>query len=445
MARNRKLISAKIAVGMAVVPALIYAYRLGPDPGHTGAPGDQTCAISGCHVGTALNGGGGNVTLTSAAGTTYTPGQQQTLTITITDSKAKIYGFQMTARLDSNPTGGQAGDFIAGAQQMVLCARGDLKPNGKLCPANESIEFIEHNQPFTSNTINVTWTPPSSDAGSVTLYVAVNAANNDNTNFGDHIYTTQLTLSPPSSGGGTPPSIASGGVQSAGAFSAKAGVAPGTWVEIYGSNLSTSTRGWTGSDFNNGNAPTSLDGVSVTIGGKSAYVAYISPNQVNVQAPDGIPIGAGVPLVLTNSAGQTAPYALETASVAPALLAPGQTPFNVNGKQFVAAQMSDASFGGIPSHAAKPGDIVTLYGIGFGPVSPTTGAGVLAGGPTSLVNQVTILFNQTPAQVSYAGLAPGLVGLYQFNVKVPDVTPGDYQIKLNGAPFSQTIFISVGQ
>jgi hypothetical protein len=55
-------------------------------PRYTGAPGDSTCANAGCHTGTALNGGGGNVQLTSSAGTSYTPGQQQTLTITITDS-----------------------------------------------------------------------------------------------------------------------------------------------------------------------------------------------------------------------------------------------------------------------------------------------------------------------------------------------------------------------
>jgi hypothetical protein len=119
----------KILAGLTfvIIPALLYSYASGPDPRHSGAPGDQTCAQSGCHTGTSLNGGGGNVQLTSSTGTTYTPSQQQTLTITITDSKAKTYGFQMTARLDSNGTNGQAGNFTAGLQQIVVCDNGGLK------------------------------------------------------------------------------------------------------------------------------------------------------------------------------------------------------------------------------------------------------------------------------------------------------------------------------
>src|SRR5205823_13473802 len=94
------------AVAGAAVPAILFSYATGPDPRHSGAPGDQTCAQSGCHTGTSLNGGGGSVQLSSSTGATYTPGQQQTFTITITDSKARAYGFQMSARLDSSPSNG---------------------------------------------------------------------------------------------------------------------------------------------------------------------------------------------------------------------------------------------------------------------------------------------------------------------------------------------------
>src|SRR5260370_34638752 len=116
MTKDKRLLIVKIVVAIAIVPVLIHAYATGPDPRHTGAPGDQTCAISGCHVGTALNGGGESVQLTSSTGTTYTPGQPQTFTIAITDSKAKVYGFQMSARTASNPTTGQSGDVTAAPQ-----------------------------------------------------------------------------------------------------------------------------------------------------------------------------------------------------------------------------------------------------------------------------------------------------------------------------------------
>src|SRR5205823_5133041 len=98
----------------------------------------------------------------SSAGASYTPGQQQTLTITITDSKSKVYGFQATARPDSDSSKGQAGDFTAGTQQQVICDNGGIK-SASGCAANSPVQFIEHNRPFGTNAINVTWTAPPSD------------------------------------------------------------------------------------------------------------------------------------------------------------------------------------------------------------------------------------------------------------------------------------------
>ncbi len=77
-------------------------------------------------------------------------------------------------------------------------------------------------------------------------------------------------------------------VVSASAFGGFASVAPGSWVEIYGSDLAPDTRGWTGADFNGNNAPIALDGVSVSIGTQAAFVDYISPTQVNAQLPSNI-------------------------------------------------------------------------------------------------------------------------------------------------------------
>src|SRR5579871_6662594 len=103
MIRKSPKIATTVICGL--VPALLYSYSSGPDPRYTGAPGDSTCVE--CHTGTALNAGGGSVQLTSSAGANYTPGQQQTLTITITDSAARVYGFQATARPDSKSASGQ--------------------------------------------------------------------------------------------------------------------------------------------------------------------------------------------------------------------------------------------------------------------------------------------------------------------------------------------------
>ena len=166
MQKNTKIIAAKIVVGLAVIPIVVFSHANGPDPRRTGAPGDKTCIDSGCHVGTA-NSGGGSVVLTTANGNTYIPGgPAETITITITDSAEKFFGFELTARVDSNPVNGQAGDFTAGTQQYVICDDSSLKRPGKACTVpNDPVQFIEHSSPYNTGTINVTWTPPATNVG----------------------------------------------------------------------------------------------------------------------------------------------------------------------------------------------------------------------------------------------------------------------------------------
>jgi uncharacterized protein (TIGR03437 family) len=449
----RKSTQITVAVAGGLLPMFLYSYATGPDPRKTGAPGDQTCAQSQCHTGTALNAGGGSISLTSSAGSTYTPGQQQTLTLTITDSRARVYGFQASARLNSNLSGGQAGSFTAGTSQIVICDNGSTKGTAG-CPSSSPVQFIEHNRALTTNTINFSWTAPAADVGPVTIYVAANAANGNNNESGDHIYTTSLKLTAAATE--PAPLITSGGVVSASAFKTSASTAPGSWLEIFGSNFGTTTRGWATSDFNGANAPTSLDNVSVTVGGKSAYVAYISPTQVNVLAPDGVPIGSAVPVVVKTPAGQSDAAPVNIADVAPAILAPSS--FLVGGKQYVVATLATTdnslvyagpagAVAGVSMRPAKPGEVITLYGIGFGAVSPATAAGVIANQTSSVTSAVAAQFGTTPAVISYAGLAPGFVGLYQFNIQVPNVLPGDYPLALtvNGSAVAQNVFITIGQ
>lgn len=180
----------------------------------------------------------------------------------------------------------------------------------------------------------------------------------------------------------------------------------------------------------------------------------MSPTQVNAQVPDGIPIGSGVPLVLSNANGQSEAYVVQTNDLAPALLAPDS--FSVNGKRYVVATFpaSDANgvvyvgptgaIPGVSMHPAVAGDVITLYGIGFGKVSPGAGAGVIATQATSVTNPVTLRLGQTSAAILYGGLAPGFVGLYQFNVQVPSVAARDWPLTLEtgGTTGSQTIYIA---
>jgi uncharacterized protein (TIGR03437 family) len=101
---------------------------------------------------------------------------------------------------------------------------------------------------------------------------------------------------------------------------------------------------------------------------------------------------------------------------------------------------------GIPSSRAKPGDTITFYGIGFGSVIPNIPAGQIVQQSNTLSLPLQVFFGQTPATLSYSGLAPSAVGLYQFNVVVPNITASDaipLIFKLGGTSGSQTLFVSV--
>lgn len=235
-------------------------------------------------------------------------------------------------------------------------------------------------------------------------------------------------------------------------YGAYAGVcAPGSWLEIYGSNLSGSTRTWTGADFNGAAAPTSLDGVTVTVNGAAAFISYISPGQLNVQLPDSVQVGTAA-VVVTYQGVSSSPASLTVNTQQPGMLAPSS--FNVGGKQYLAATHTNGSLVAPPGISALtvsealPGEPLVLYGIGFGALKQGTVGGVIPVGQSALASSVTVKIGGLNASVLYAGIAPGSVGLYQFNVVVPSsLSFGDaaVQISVNGTALTlQTLYLPVG-
>lgn len=240
------------------------------------------------------------------------------------------------------------------------------------------------------------------------------------------------------------PRIDSSGVVSDPAFGGFSSVSPGSWIEIHGSNLASHARDWTVADFHGAQAPTSLDGTSVTIGGQTAFLCYISPNQINAQVPSGVALGSQ-DVRVTTAAGSSDPQTITVNQIQPGLLAPAA--LKVGDKQYTEALFSDGATFALPAGAmpsgiarpARPGETIVLYGVGFGTVTPDPGAGNIVANDNSLVFPVQIFFGGTPAVVSYAGLAPGMIGLYQFNVVVPDTAPGD------AVPLTFSVGPSTGQ
>ncbi len=229
--------------------------------------------------------------------------------------------------------------------------------------------------------------------------------------------------------GSTTPAIKAAGVVTAGEFGAFTSVAPGTWVEIHGTNLASRSRSWTDTDFSSGKAPTSLEGTRVTIDGQAAYIAYVSATQVNVQLPSTLTAG-DKKLTVTNSAGTSAAYAITVNSTQPGLYAPNV--FNVSGTQFAGAILADGTTFALPAGAVqgastrpvKAGETITLYGVGFGPVTPAISAGEVVEGLNSTEYPLEVFIGGARAAVTYAGLAPTAVGVYQINIVVPAVAAG---------------------
>jgi uncharacterized protein (TIGR03437 family) len=251
------------------------------------------------------------------------------------------------------------------------------------------------------------------------------------------------------------PSIKSGGIISASGFGGGTTVAQGSWIEITGSNLAADTRQWAGSDFVGINAPTSLDRTTVTVGGLPAYVYYVSQTQVNALLPFGVPAGSQQ-VIVSNSVGTSSASTINVAGTQPGLFAPPQLVAS-GGKQYTGALALDGSyigppgaFNGITSKRAHPGDIITLYGIGFGPVNPVIPSGQITQSANRLTNTISIQIGGQDASVTcgqcYAGLSPGSVGLYQFNVVVPNIPSNDaapVTFSLGGVPGTQTLYTSV--
>lgn len=421
MERQRKIFIGKAIAILSVVPVVVLAYMTGPDPGHSGVPGELTCNTSGCHTGAAVNGGGGSMTI-NAGGSTYTPGVAQQISVSLADPKQRRWGFQLTARSAGDSTS-QQGTFAPadGTTQVACSSTRQLSidsSNWLACGAAGPLQYIEHTlagAKFTAvgagDTWTFNWTPPADATGNIVLYAAGNAANGDGDITGDHIYTASLTLTPSGSiGGGAAPTITD--VQNGGDFTS--GFAANTWVTIKGSGLASNTRIWQGSDFKGNLLPTGLDGTSVTIDNKPAFVYYISPTQVNVLSPVS-PSTGPVTVQLTYNGTGSNTMTSQQAPFSPAF-------FTFNGKYIAATHANGSLLGpttlypGV-STPAQPGETIILYGTGFGPTTPAVANGQILSGTAKTNNTVTVRIGGTTVAPSFAGLSA--TGEYQFNVQVP--------------------------
>jgi uncharacterized protein (TIGR03437 family) len=189
------------------------------------------------------------------------------------------------------------------------------------------------------------------------------------------------------------------------------GLVPGSWAQVKGTNLSSTTRIWLASDFTGlgNNLPTNLSGVQVNVNNQPAAVYYISHTQISFQVPAGIAGTASVEVIANGVVSNSVTAAAETNS-------PGIFPIILGGTNYAAAVFLDGKIAADPSNGpafrnAVPGDLVQLFVTGLVP-SP---AGTLVS--TTLLSGVTVTIGSITIPADAAALVA--VGEFQINFTVP--------------------------
>jgi uncharacterized protein (TIGR03437 family) len=238
------------------------------------------------------------------------------------------------------------------------------------------------------------------------------------------------------------PSIsASGGVQNGASF--QPGISSGSWMTIKGTNLSSINDTWNNSIVN-GALPQQLDGVKVSVDGQPAYLEYISSNQINAIAPN-VPAGPAQ-VTVTNSNGTSQAVTAQVAALAPAFFQWGN--YAVATRQDFSYAVKNGTFPGTATVAAKPGDVIILWGTGFGATSPSAPAGMETPSTTTYntANKVSVTVGGMAATFYGAALAPSYAGLYQIAIQIPaSLTDNDYPVvaTVNGVQSPSSTLITV--
>ena len=190
------------------------------------------------------------------------------------------------------------------------------------------------------------------------------------------------------------------------------GVSPGEIISIFGVYIGPTSPVQNGGFDANGALPTSLGGVSVSFGGVLAPLFYVSPEQLNLQVPYDVANGAQTSVVVEVGGAQSDRIAVPVVAATPAI-------FQIAGTKQGIVVNQDGSLNSAQSPAPR-GSVVTIYATGSGVTTPpaTTGKGAGAS-PLSVATNTSVTIGGASANVIFAGLSPGFVGLMQVNAQVP--------------------------
>jgi uncharacterized protein (TIGR03437 family) len=284
----------------------------------------------------------------------------------------------------------------------------------------------------------ISGTPATTTAGPYTVVVTVT---DSSSNTATKSYS--LTINAPVS---TLPVISSVSASTEG----QSFIAPNTWLSVYGTNFEPANfqDTWTNAikASSTGALPTTLDALSVMVGGVPAYVAYVSATQVNVLTGN---IGFGpLQVTVTTAAGTSNAVSITSQQAIPGFFEwPNTQPVATHEDYSDAA--ANGTFAGQTTIPAAPGETIILWGSGFGPTTPANPFGVaVPATPTyETASNVTVTLNNAPLVVyqNLAFLTAGNAGLFQLGVTLPaTLANGSYPLTVSiGGVTSPPLMLTV--
>ncbi|MFN8686733.1 MAG: hypothetical protein ACK52Z_13400 [Acidobacteriota bacterium] len=230
------------------------------------------------------------------------------------------------------------------------------------------------------------------------------------------------------------PTISTGGVLNNANFAANDPLGVGTIAAVFGEFLADQLAAAPGAPL-----PTTLSGVRVLVNGRAAPLYFVSPGQINFQVPFETLGGDAIVQVERGGAVGNRVAVNIVPQAGRILVWPGLRHGIIVNADGSLPLPPGVQLGAFPTKAARPGDVLVIYAIGFGQTAPAVASGAASpSGPLAQLSNVIVRFGATtlfdttiPVAAQFAGLSPGFVGLYQINVQVPRGVPASSEYDLS--------------
>jgi trimeric autotransporter adhesin len=223
-------------------------------------------------------------------------------------------------------------------------------------------------------------------------------------------------------------------------------VAPGSWISVLGDRMATAAALNSAAPF-----PTSLSGTQVLLGNSPLPLIYVGPGQINAQVPNGIAPNSAQTLLIQRGSTFSVPRQIIVADALPAIYTTNSQGTGQGAILIASTGLLAAPSGMFPgSRPVAAGEYLSVYCSGLGALSnaPADGEPAPSTPPfaVTISTPVVTVGGVNATLVSYSGLAPGLVGLYQVNVQLPAGAPSGSAVPVQiqvGNTVSNTVTIAV--